>query len=711
MTIGSRLIIIGGAAALGWLVGCGSGTPRPVVTGANATNGAEGATPGAPAARAHADGARSVAGRPDPSLLPRKLLFGNPDHRTPKVSPSGRHLAWLAPRDGVMNVYVAPRDDLASARAVTVEKNRPIPEFDWAYDSRHILYSLDEDGDEDVHVFSADIETSARTDLTPFDKTRGLILKLSARVPGAVLLGMNDRDAQFHDAYRVDLSSGRRELVLKNEAHADLVADAALAVRFALKPAAGGGFELERWDAKRGFEPYQSVPADDAVTTAPLRFDERGSVLYFADSRGRDTSALVALDTTTKQTTLLADDARADIGALVVSPIDGHAQAVSFEYDRRSWRVLDPSIAPDFEYLKTVVDGDFDILSRSQKDDFWTVEYVVSDGPVRFYLYDRAKRTATFLFTNRAALEGAKLAEMHPVVIPARDGKPLVSYLSLPPGAGPAGATRPSRPLPMVLEVHGGPWARDSWGYDPWHQWLATRGYAVLSVNYRGSTGFGKAFVNAADREWGGKMHDDLIDAVEWAKKSGIAEPERIAILGGSYGGYATLVGLTFTPDVFACGVDLVGISNLNTFLASIPPYWEPYLEYLARRVGDPRTDAGRALLTERSPLTRAGSIARPLLIAQGANDPRVKQAESDQIVSTMKAKRLPVSYVLFPDEGHGFARPENRLAFFAVAEAFLAQHLGGSYQPIGEDFVGSSITVPEGAAQIAGVSEALGQR
>ena len=706
MATSSRRVGIGGAAALGLMAACG-GSPRAVssATGGSPAGDVDARALGSPS---NDTVTPNAAGTLDPSLLPRKLLFGNPDRRTPKLSPSGRYLAWLAPKAGVMNVYVAEREDLASARPVTDEKNRPIPEFDWAYDDRHILYSLDQDGDEDVHVFSADIETAARTDLTPFEKTRGLILRLSERAPGVALLGMNDRDAQFHDAYRVDLASGKRELVLKNEAYSDLVADAALAVRFALKPRPDGGFELVRSGNEGGFAAFQTIPADDAVTTAPLRLDQKGTLLYLADSRGRDTSALVALDTKTSQTQLLASDERADIDQVIMSPGEGRAQAVSFDYDRRTWKVLDPAIAPDFAYLKTVVDGDMNIISRSQKDDFWTVEYVVSDGPVRFYLYDRAKKSAAFLFTNRAALEGAALAEMHPVVITARDGKPLVSYLSLPPAAAPTRSGKPARPQPTVLLVHGGPWARDSWGYDSWHQWLATRGYAVLSVNYRGSTGFGKAFVNAGDREWGGEMHDDLIDAVEWAKQSGVADPARIAIMGGSYGGYATLVGLTFTPDVFACGVDLVGISNLNTFLESIPPYWAPWIEYLARRVGDPRTDAGRAFLTERSPLTHAAAIARPLLIGQGANDPRVKRAESDQIVSTITTKRLPVTYLLFPDEGHGFARPENRLAFFAVAEAFLAQHLGGSYQPIGEDFAGSSVTVPHGAEQVAGVAEAL---
>jgi dipeptidyl aminopeptidase/acylaminoacyl peptidase len=289
---------------------------------------------------------------------------------------------------------------------------------------------------------------------------------------------------------------------------------------------------------------------------------------------------------------------------------------------------------------------------------------------------------------------------MKPVVIKSRDGKDLVSYLTLPPNA--------AGPVPTVLFVHGGPWARDYWGLNSSHQWLASRGYAVLSVNYRGSVGFGKAFVNAGDKEWAAKMHDDLLDATDWLVKEKIADKSKIAIMGGSYGGYATLVGLTFTPDVFACGVDIVGPSNLNTLLSTIPPYWAPMFEQFAKRVGDPRTDEGKKLLDDRSPLTRAGAITKPLLIGQGANDPRVKQAESDQIVSAMKAKGLPVSYVLFPDEGHGFQKPANRIAFNAVAEIFLAEHLGGVYQPIGDDFKGSSITAPEGAKEIATLPESL---
>jgi dipeptidyl aminopeptidase/acylaminoacyl peptidase len=336
---------------------------------------------------------------------------------------------------------------------------------------------------------------------------------------------------------------------------------------------------------------------------------------------------------------------------------------------------------------------------------------MMDNGPRRFYVYDRGTKKARFLFTDRKELEGQPLQKMHARIINSRDGLNLISYLTLPPGRDPSGTGKPSQPVPLVLEVHGGPWARDQWGYNSMHQFLANRGYAVLSVNYRGSTGFGKKFINAANHEWAGKMQDDLIDAVDWAIKEKIADPQKVSIFGGSYGGYATLVGMTFTPERFACGVDLVGPSNLETLLNSIPPYWVPILSVFKTRVGDPSTDAGKKLLVERSPLTRADQIKRPLLIGQGANDPRVKQAESDQIVQAMQSKNIPVTYLLFSDEGHGFVRPANNLAFNAVMEAFLAKNLGGRYEPIGDAFEGSSIAAPAGANDVPGLAAKLKER
>ncbi len=341
-------------------------------------------------------------------------------------------------------------------------------------------------------------------------------------------------------------------------------------------------------------------------------------------------------------------------------------------------------------------------------DAYWTVTFERDNGPVSYYLYETATKRASFLFTNRPALEDANLVEMHPKTIKTRDGIDMVVYYSLPAGSNATGKALPDSPLPMVLYPHGGPWARDYWGYEPVHQWLANRGYVVMSVNFRASTGFGKAFTNAGDKEWGGKILEDQLDAVEWAVDQGIADPAKIAIMGGSFGGYSTLAGLTFSPDVFACGVDIVGPSNLMTFLESVPEYWKPMLALLTNRVGDHQTDEGRDLLARHSPLSKVDAIRKPLLIGQGANDPRVKQAESDQIVKAMQEKSIPVTYVLYPDEGHGFARPENRLSFFAITEHFLKAHLGAQAEPYGSDFEDSSVTVPAGADEVPGLGEAL---
>jgi len=323
-------------------------------------------------------------------------------------------------------------------------------------------------------------------------------------------------------------------------------------------------------------------------------------------------------------------------------------------------------------------------------------------------MYDRERQTADFLFTDRKDLEDHPLVKMYSAVIKSRDDLDLVIYYSLPAKSYTQDGSFPNQPVPMVLFPHGGPWARDFWGYNSLHQWLANRGYAVMAVNFRSSTGLGKEFINAGDFEWGGKIIEDQVDAVEWAISKGIADPQRVAVMGASFGGYSTLAGLTFYPELFACGVDLVGPSNLITLLESVPPYWKPMIELFATRVGDHRTEEGRSLLTKHSPLTYVDRICRPLLIGQGANDPRVKQAESDQIVQAMKAKDIPVMYVLYPDEGHGFARPENNLSFFAIAEAFLAKCLGGRSEPIGDDFEGSTLQVLDGVNEIPELGEKL---
>jgi dipeptidyl aminopeptidase/acylaminoacyl peptidase len=447
---------------------------------------------------------------------------------------------------------------------------------------------------------------------------------------------------------------------------------------------------------------------EDDMTTNPLGFDKSGDVMYLMDSRGRDTGALYTWNLKTDKKELIAANPLCDVGGIMAHPTENTIQGVSFTYLRTEWEFKDKEVAEDYKYLKTVADGDITVASRTLDDKQWIVAFLMDNGPVRYYHFDRPSRKERFLFTNRRALENQPLQKMHPVVIKSRDDLNLVSYLTLPPGSDADGNGRPEQPVPMVLSVHGGPWGRDGWGFDPEHQLYANRGYAVLSVNFRGSTGFGKNFVNAGNKEWAGKMHDDLIDATDWAIKEKIAQPDKIAIMGGSYGGYATLVGLTFTPEKFACGVDVVGPSNIITLFKTIPAYWTPVVQMFKNRVGDHESEEGQKLLRERSPLTHVEKIKRPLLIAQGANDPRVKQSESDQIVDAMKEKNIPVTYVLFPDEGHGFARPENNLAFTAVTEAFLSRFLGGRYEPIGDDFEGSTVKVPTGADDVPGLPEAL---
>src|SRR5262245_11038490 len=641
-------------------------------------------------------------------LIPRKLLFGNPDKAGAKISPDGKMLSWLAPRDGVMNVWVAPAGDLGKARPVTNDKKRGIRAYFWTFTGNHILYIQDVGGDENFHVYRVDLATDKTDDLTPLPKVRANINGVSPHHPKEILVGLNDRDPRYHDVYRLNLETGSKELLQKNEEFTGFLIDDHYKVRFAQKFAPDGGNLVMAPDGKGGWTEYAKIPMADSLTTNPVGFDKTGDVLYLIDSRGRDTGAFTTVDLKSGKQTVVAEDPRTDCGGVMLHPTELTVQAVSFTYDRTRWKFLDDKVKADFDVLAKVADGEPNVASRTLDDQTWIVAFAMDNGPVRYHRYDRGTQKAEFLFSNRKALDGQPLQKMHSHVVKSRDGLDLMCYLTLPPGVDPKDTGIPTRPVPTVLLVHGGPWGRDGWGFDPLHQLYANRGYAVLSVNFRGSTGFGKKFLNAGNREWAGKMHDDLIDAVNWAIEKKIADPSKIAIMGGSYGGYATLVGLTFTPDVFACGVDIVGPSNILTLLSTIPAYWAPAVQMFKDRVGDYTSEEGKKFLTERSPLTHVAKIKRPLLIGQGANDPRVKQAESDQIVKAMGERNIPVTYVLFPDEGHGFARPQNRLAFEAVSEAFLAKHLGGRFEPIGEAFSGSTITVPTGVDGVSGLAEKL---
>ena len=642
-------------------------------------------------------------------LIPRTSLFGNPVKSAGRISPDGKQFAFIAPRDGVMNLWVAPIGDVAAAKPLTAETKRPIRQYFWSPDSRQLLFINDAGGDENFLLYGVDITTAAVRALTPFQKTRVRIVQVSPDVPDRILVGVNNRDPKWHDVYSLDLASGKLTPVLMNMGeYADFLVDQKLVIRGASKARDDGGSDYYRVvDNKVEAKPFESVGLDDSLSTAPLGYTSDGKTLYWLDSRNRETAALIAQDVATGKRSVIGSDARADIGGAISDPRTGKVLAYGVEYLRNEWKPLDEGVGADIAFLEGKLKGDIALTSQTLDNDKWTVAVDPVTSPSSVWLYDRTSKALTKLYTGRPALEGMPLAAMYPVEIKSRDGLTLTSYLTLPPGSDADGDGRPNAPVPLVLLVHGGPWGRDNYGYDGIHQLLANRGYAVLSTNFRASTGFGKSFLKAGDLQWGRAMHDDLIDATDWAIGRGITTADKVAIMGGSYGGYATLAGVTMTPDKFACGVDIVGPSNLETLLKTIPPYWAAIRTQFYKRMGDPNTPEGLALLKERSPLYFADKISKPLLIGQGANDPRVNVAESEQIVNAMKSRSIPVTYVVFPDEGHGFARPANNLAFFGITEQFLGKCLGGRAEALGDDVRQSSAKVEEGAGLIPGLPAA----
>jgi dipeptidyl aminopeptidase/acylaminoacyl peptidase len=607
-------------------------------------------------------------------LIPREILFGNPERLRPEISPDGKRLMFLAPDErNVLQVWVRTlgrQDD----RVLTADEKRGIRIAFWAYDGEHLLYMQDADGDENWHLYAVNLASGNVRDLTPFPGIQALPVAVSPEVPHEVLVAMNREAPTRHDVYRVDLRSGTATLDTSNPGSVvGWTADRLLVVRAARSTRPDGGFDMSVRDTADA--PWRTVrqwTADE--DGGPVAFSADGATLYFTGNHDANARRLLALEIATGRERVLAEDSEYDLADVLIHPTRRTLEAVSFYRERLQWQVLDPDVEADLQTLVTAARGDLHVISRDL-DETWVLSTVTDAGPVAYSTYRRSTRTVSPLFSAQPKLEGLPLAPMRPISYSARDGLTIHGYLTTP-------VETPARDLPTVLLVHGGPWGRDVWGFDPHAQWLANRGYAALQLNFRGSAGYGKQFLHAGDREWAGKMHDDLIDGVNWLVGQGIADKRRIAIMGGSYGGYAALVGLTFTPEVFAAGVAIVGPSSLVTLIRTIPPYWTPLKGIFKRRVGD--VESEEAFLNSRSPLFFADRIQAPLLIAQGANDPRVKQSESEQIVAACRRSGKPVEYVLYTDEGHGFARPENRLHFYALAEAFLAKHLGGRCEPPG---------------------------
>jgi dipeptidyl aminopeptidase/acylaminoacyl peptidase len=609
-------------------------------------------------------------------LIPLAVLFGNPERVSPRLAPDGTQLAWIAPNRGVLNVWLAPISSQAgvdwdAAQVVTDDTDRGIRQFAWAHDGRHLLYLQDVGGDENWRLHDVDLSTMDHRDLTPFEGVQTQLIATEKDFPDEILIGLNKDNPQLHDVYRVDLQTGELTKQLTNPGFIGMVADSQLTVRAALHPQLDGSMVLVVRDSAdtEEWRPLVTIPAEDALTTDPVGFSADGTSLLVISSVSAEAAGLTRIDLRTGSSEVLAADPEADISGVRVNPDTREPQIVTVRKARSEYRVLDPSVAGHLTAIRALHPGDPVFADADDADRVWLIAFTNDAGPVAFYAYDTATGAGSFLFEHQPELSAYELAPMEPFSYQARDGLTINGYVTFP-----AGVDRID--LPAVLLVHGGPWARDIWGFDPQAQWLANRGYLCIQVNFRGSAGYGKAFLNAGDREWGNKMQDDLSDAVAHAIGRGWADPARIAIAGGSYGGYAALAGAAFTPDLYCCAVDIVGPSNLITLIETLPPYWAPIIAQFHNRVGDPVTD--RDFLWSRSPLSRADQIRTPLLIAQGANDPRVKQAESEQIVAALEQAGIEHEYMLFLDESHGFAKPENSLRFFAAADKFLSRHLGG---------------------------------
>jgi dipeptidyl aminopeptidase/acylaminoacyl peptidase len=625
----------------------------------------------------------------EPELIPRKVLDSPAEHDFLTISPDGKTIAYTAPSDqDVANIWV---EDLAThqKRMVTRATHRGLNQYWWAYDNEHLLYQTDENGDEDYHLYSADLKSGAIRDLTPFLGIRSEQVLLAPSHPDEVLVGMNLRDPRLFDIYRVNLKTGAT--VLDAENPGDIIgwtADSNLVIR----AATAFTDKLEtvirvRDSGKSPWRDLLKIPFEEAPFLGQVNggniivgFSADGKKLVAGSSKGSAANRLVELDVATgKELRVLAGDPQADLWQvfaanfiLIRDPRDQHVQAAAFDYLKPEWRAIDPAVAADLKYLSSLQPGVFLIASQDMSGSKWAVWYLTDNGPASFYLYDRTAHQAKLLFRDHPQLEKYTLAEMKPMTIPARDGYKLVSYLTLPPG-------KEAKSLPLVLLVHGGPWARDDWGFDPVGQLLANRGYAVLQVNYRASI-VNIPYMNAANDKIGTLTDDDLTDAVQWAVQQGIADPKRLAVMGTSFGGYSTLRAVTRHPDLYACGVDIVGPADLATLLNSVPNYWKPVKKRWLRRIGDVTTD--QTLNEKLSPLFHAGDIRVPLLIGHGQFDPRVKLAQSEQIVATIRKNGGKVTFVVYSDEGHGFARPENNLDFDGRTEEFLHGCLGGRFEP-----------------------------
>jgi dipeptidyl aminopeptidase/acylaminoacyl peptidase len=639
------------------------------------------------AAQTSKDKKSSSAGLPP--IIDRELIFGNPEIAGAQLSPDGKYVAFQKPWKSTRNVYVkGVNEPFEAARLLTTETKRPIADFFWTRDGKYILYVKDNDGDENYNVYAVDpgakpaagADAPSSRDLTGLKGVRVELIDAPKNDPDVIYIGLNDRDKAWHDLYKLKISTGEKTLVRQNtERITGWNFDLQGNLRLASRSAENGDTEILRVDPDKFTKIYSCNVFEGCGV---IRFQKDGKRAYMQTNKGAemDLSALVLFDPATGNTEIVESDPmkKVDFGGAFFSEVTDELAFTVYDEDKPHYYFKDKGFAADFKFLDGKFRGkEVSLTSTTLDEQTWLINASSDTEPGETYLFDRKNHKLALQYKVREKLPRADLAEMRPVRYKSSDGLEIPAYLTLPKGI-------PAKNLPTVIFPHGGPWGRDSWGYNGYAQFFANRGYAVLSMNFRGSTGYGKKFLDAGNQQWGRKMQDDVTWGVKYLVDEGIADPKRVGIFGGSYGGYATLAGVAFTPDLYAAAVDLFGPSNLITLMDSIPPYWESIRQMFYQRMGNPTTAEGKALLIERSPLTSATKIKTPLLIAQGANDPRVNHAESEQIVIALRDRGFPVEYILIPDEGHGFARPVNNMAAVMATEIFFAKYLGGRDQTDG---------------------------